>query len=432
MSAPRRNTASQTALQRGAGRPTRVTGMVGMAGALLFTASAAFMAFRRHGAKAAKAANAATPASTRLDEARLRGIIRSSMEAIITIDENQRIVMFNPMAERLFDCPAADALGTSLARFVPERFRAGHEAHVRQFGVTGVSDRQMGGRRILYGLRATGGEFPLEASISQFGDETGKLYTVMLRDISAQVDAERSLQRSHEELRELSANLLSIREEEKSRIARELHDDLGQQLTALKMDISSLELSPGTDAEARAQLRGMQRLIDATVASMRRIAADLRPVMLDDLGLVPAIDWLAIDFTNRYGIDVERRIDARHTIFSRDGATAVFRIVQEALTNVARHAQATHVNLALYLEGERCILRIADDGIGAHERADAGRKSFGLIGIRERAHGLDGSVSIESGIGQGFAVTVTFPLATLQQDEPFSSNPENTEEEPLQ
>jgi PAS domain S-box-containing protein len=408
MSASRRNTASQ----RGAGRPPRVTGVVGMAGALLLTASAAFLAFRR---KSTKAAKAAVPASTRLDEARLLGIIRSSMEAIITIDENQRIVMFNPMAERLFDCPAADALGTALSRFVPERFRAGHEAHVRQFGVTGVSDRQMGGRRILYGLRATGSEFPFEASISQFGDENGKLYTVMLRDISAQVDAERSLQRSHEELRELSANLLNIREEEKSRIARELHDDLGQQLTALKMDISSLELDAGTNAEARAQLRGMQR-----------------PVMLDDLGLVPAIDWLAIDFTNRYGIDVERRIDARHTIFSRDGATAVFRIVQEALTNVARHAQATRVDLALYLEGDRCILRIADDGIGAQERVDAGRKSFGLIGIRERAHGLDGSVSIESGIGRGFAVTVTFPLATLQQDDPFSDNPENTEDEPLQ
>jgi len=431
MSAPRRNTASQPASQRGTGRQTRVTGMVGMVGALLLTASAAFMALRGKGTKA-PIATATPPASTRLDEARLRGIIRSSMEAIITIDESQRIIMFNPMAERLFDCPAADALGTALSRFVPDRFRSGHEAHVRQFGVTGVSDRQMGGRRILYGLRATGGEFPFEASISQFGDENGKLYTVMLRDISAQVDAERSLQRSHEELRELSANLLSIREEEKSRIARELHDDLGQQLTALKMDISSLELSAGTGAEARAQLRGMQRLIDATVASMRRIAADLRPVMLDDLGLAPAIDWLAIDFTNRYGIDVERRIDASHTIFNRNGATALFRIVQEALANVARHAQATRVDLALYLEGDRCILRIADDGVGAHERADTGRKSFGLIGIRERAHGLNGSVLIESGVGQGFAVTVTFPLATLQQDEPFSDNPENTEEEPLQ
>src|SRR5471030_1525861 len=425
MPAPRRNTASH----QGTGRQAHVTGLLGMACALLLTARDALMTLRLHGTKNA---HATAPAPTRFVEARLLGIIRSSMEAIITIDENQRIVMFNPMAERLFDCPAADALGTPLSRFVPERFRAGHEAHVRQFGVTGVSDRQMGGRRILYGQRASGGEFPFEASISQFGDENGKLYTVMLRDISAQVAAERSLQRSHEELRELSANLLNIREEEKSRIARELHDDLGQQLTALKMDISSLELSAATNAEARTQLRGMQRLIDATVASMRRIAADLRPVMLDDLGLVPAIDWLGIDFTNRYGIDVERRIDASHTIFSRDGATAVFRIVQEALANVARHAQATRVDLALYLEGDRCILRIADDGIGANERAGAGRKSFGLIGIRERAHGLDGSVSIESGIGQGFAVTVTFPLSTLQQDDAFSDNPDNTEEEPLQ
>ncbi|CAH2794560.1 MAG: Two-component system sensor histidine kinase [uncultured Caballeronia sp.] len=428
MSGPRHN---NTASQRGTARQTRVTGMVGLAGALLLllTASAASIALRR---KDTKAAHAEPKPSSPLDEVRLLGIIRSSMKAIITIDENQRILMFNPATERLFGCAAADALGTSLSRFLPERFRASHAAHVRQFSVTGVSDRQMGGRRILYGLRANGDEFPFEASISQFDDDNGKLYTVMLRDISAQVDTGRLLQRSHEELRELSANLLNVREEEKSRIARELHDDLGQQLTALKMDIFSLELRAGTDAEACTQLRGMQRLIDATVASMRRIAVDLRPVMLDDLGLVPAIDWLANDFTNRYGIDVERRIDARHTIFSRDGATAVFRIVQEALTNVARHAQASRVNLALYLEADRCILRIADDGIGAHERADAGRKSFGLVGIRERVHELGGSVSIQSGIGQGFAVTVTFPLVALQQDDAFFDNPENTEEEPLQ
>ncbi len=355
-----------------------------------------------------------------LSQARLLGIIRSSMEAIITIDENQRIVMFNPMAERLFGCPAPEALGAPLERFVPERFRAAHATHVRQFGVTGVSDRQMGGRRVLYGLRANGDEFPIEASISQFDDEHGKLYTAMLRDITPRLEAERALQRSHEELRELSANLLSVRVEERSRIARELHDDLGQQLTALKMDVSSLELAPGTDADARAQLRGMQRLIDATVASMRRIAADLRPVMLDDLGLVPAIEWLVNDFTNRYGILVQRRIDDMQTDFSRDGSTAIFRIVQEALTNVARHSHASHVELELRQEAGRCVVRVIDDGQGADERADARRKSFGLIGIRERAHRLNGSVSIETAVGQGFAVIVTLPLAALQDDERLS------------
>jgi two-component system sensor kinase len=354
-----------------------------------------------------------------ISQARLLGIIRSSMEAIITIDKNQRIAMFNPMAERLFGCPSSEALGAPLERFVPERFRAAHAAHVRQFGVTGVSDRQMSGRRVLYGLRANGDEFPIEASISQFDDDEGKLYTVMLRDITPRLEAERARQRLHEELRELSANLLSVREEEKSHIARELHDDLGQQLSALKMDVASLVLAPGTNADARAQLRGMQRLIDTTVASMRRIAADLRPVMLDDLGLVPAIEWLVNDFTNRYGIQVQWQIDGMHTDFSRDGATAIFRIVQEALTNVGRHSRAAHVELELHQEADRCVLRIIDDGQGADARADARRKSFGLIGIRERAHRLSGSVSIETAVGQGFAIIVTLPLAAVLGDTPL-------------
>ncbi len=222
----------------------------------------------------------------------------------------------------------------------------------------------------------------------------------------------------------------SVREEQ-SRIARELHDDLGQQLTALKMHLSSLELAPGTDAHARAQLGGMQCLIDATVASMRRIAADLRPVMLDDLGLVPAIDWLVNDFTNRYGIEVERRMDGMHNDFSHDGSTTIFRIVQEALTNVARHSHAAHVALELHQEAEHCNVRITDDGRGADEHADARRKAFGLIEIRERASRLNGSVSIQTSVGQGFAVTVMLPPAAVQDDERLSDWRETFEDKAL-
>jgi PAS domain S-box-containing protein len=354
-----------------------------------------------------------------LNEARIMGIIRSSMEAIITIDEQQRIVIFNPMAEQLFGCSAMDAIGTSLSRFLPERFRAAHAKHVEQFGVTGVSDRQMGKQRVLYGLRSNGEEFPLEASISQIRDGGAKLYTVMLRDITARVKAESAQRHAREELRELSANLQNIREEEKTRIARELHDDLGQQLTALKMDISSVEqaLDASTAPEVRDQLRGMRRLIDATVASVRRIAADLRPVMLDDLGLIAAIEWLANDFTNRYGIDVERRIDVGETTFATAGATTLFRIVQEALTNVARHAEATLVTLTLRIEESECILRIADNGQGAKRLATSAEKSFGLLGIRERAHMLGGTVSIQTGDGGGFVLTVTLPVQAVQQQE---------------
>jgi two-component system sensor histidine kinase UhpB len=257
----------------------------------------------------------------------MMAIIRSSREAIVTIDEDEQILMFNPMAEQLFGIPAAEAIGTSLGRLMPARFRGAHAMHVRHFGVTGVTDRQMGKQRVLFGLRANGDEFPIEASISQIRDINGKLYTVMLRDVTERVKADTTLKASREELRALSANLQHVREEEKHRIARELHDDLGQQLTALKMELSSVEnmlcdgtsvTEPAIRAQLAAQIQGMRRLIDATVASVRRIAADLRPVMLDDLGLVPANEWLANDFTNRYGIAVETNRVALHTIDAPD------------------------------------------------------------------------------------------------------------------
>jgi PAS domain S-box-containing protein len=372
---------------------------------------------------AASRARATSPRN----EARMLGIIRSSMEAIITIDDAQNIVFFNPAAERIFGVTAAEAVGSPLSGFVPARFRAAHAAHVTRFGATGISETRMGEQRVLLGLRANGEEFPLEASISQIHEDAGKLYTVMLRDVTERVKAENALKQSREELRQLSANLQNVREEEKHRIARELHDDLGQQLAALKMNLSTLEQTlfdgGGTTAVGEGgivdQLRGMRREIDSTVASLRRIAADLRPVMLDDLGLAAAIDWLANDFTNRHGIDVVRRIEPAYTVCSRQSATALFRIVQEALNNVARHAEATVVELTLDTNGPHCHLRIADNGRGmSHVRAgNSHDKPFGLVSVRERAHRLGGSVQIDTAESEGFAITVTFPLQAMQQED---------------
>lgn len=375
---------------------------------------------------------ASPPASgdARLNEARMMGIIRSSMEAIITVDETQKVVIFNPAAEFVFGLSAMEAIGSPLTRFIPERFRAAHARHVDQFGVTGVTERQMGRQqqRVLYGLRANGEEFPIEASISQIRDLSGKLYTVMLRDITERMRAENSLKRSREELRELSANLQDVREAEKTRIARELHDDLGQQLTALKIDLSALAQGLGSAVapDIAARLAGMSKLIDSTVRAVRRIAADLRPVMLDDLGLVPAIEWLANDFTSRYGITVQRHLDTGNTTFSGAAASTLFRIVQEALTNVARHAEASLVVLTLEVGEQHCALRIVDNGRGA--AGDPGDtphrtprdKSFGLLGIRERAHMLNGAVSIDTAPGDGFAICVTFELDALQSEEAAS------------
>jgi two-component system, NarL family, sensor histidine kinase UhpB len=406
-------------------------GAIVLIGALI-AAVCAWLAHRLARVLAARAlAPAAAPPNTdaRLNEARMMGIIRSSMEAIITIDETQRVVIFNPAAEFVFGLSAMEAIGSPLWRFIPERFRAAHEQHVDQFGATGVTERQMGHQqRVLFGLRANGEEFPIEASISQIRDTSGKLYTVMLRDITERLRAENSLKRSRDELRALSANLQDVREAEKTRIARELHDDLGQQLTALKIDLSALEqrLGAAVNDDIAARLAGMTGLIDVTVRALRRIAADLRPVMLDDLGLVPAIEWLANDFTTRYGIAVQRHIHTGGAAFSGAAASTLFRIVQEALTNVARHAEASVVVLTLEVDGQHCTLRIVDNGRGA--QGDPGKTpertrhdmSFGLLGIRERAHMLNGTVDIDTAPGEGFAISITFELDALQSEETAS------------
>ncbi|MGA3951984.1 PAS domain-containing sensor histidine kinase [Ralstonia nicotianae] len=345
-------------------------------------------------------------------EARLAGIIRSSMEAIISVDDAQRIVLFNPMAETLFGCPANHAIGRPLSDFMPERFRGAHEAHVRRFGVTGVSERQMGKQRPLFALHADGREFPIEASISQIEVNGGKLFTVMLRDTTERVRAEAALRRSQEELQHLSDSILASREEERHRIARELHDDLGQRLSALKMDLSLLaaDLQAGEGGEALiAQTEAMQRVIDETIAAVRQISADLRPPLLDELGLVPAIEWIAKNFRQRFGLIVN--VHAQEIPMQERAAISVFRIVQEALNNVVRHADATRVEIEFARLDDMLELSIQDNGRGwsGAPPAPGERKPLGLLGIRERARLLGGQVTIAHTPDSGFRLSVRFP-----------------------
>nr|WP_296225651.1 PAS domain-containing sensor histidine kinase [Ralstonia sp. UBA689] len=348
-------------------------------------------------------------------EARLAGIIRSSMEAIISVDDAQRVVLFNPMAETLFGCPANLAIGRPLSDFIPERFRGAHEAHVRRFGVTGVSERQMGKQRALFALHASGREFPIEASISQIDDDGAKLFTVMLRDTTSRVRAEAALRRSQEELQHLSDSILATREAERYRIARELHDDLGQRLSALKMDISllaaDLQATSGAASALTAQTTAMQRVIDETIAAVRQISADLRPPLLDELGLVPAIEWIAKSFRLRFGLIVD--VHAQEMPMDERAAISVFRIVQEALNNVVRHADATRVEIRFNQLDDTLELSIQDNGHGwsGAPPAPGARKPLGLLGIRERARLLGGQATTTHSPDGGFCVSVRFPAA---------------------
>ena len=342
-------------------------------------------------------------------EARLRGILDSAMDAVITVDESQKIVLFNAAAEKMFACTAEQALGAPLAWLIPERFRASHGEHVRAFGETGVSSRRMGGARIVTGLRSTGEEFPIDASISQLSDAGGKFYTVILRDVTDRVRAHEALARSKDELRELAAAAGKAREQEQSRIARELHDELAQSMSMLKMDVMLIRAATrADDGDTLSRLAKMERQIDATIKAMRRIASDLRPLSLDDLGVFPAIESLVHDFQQRTGIACELAIANPARELGNEQATAVFRIVQESLTNVGKHARASRVEVSLLEEDDALTVTVRDDGAGFD--ASARPAGFGLLGVRERAYLLGGTSTVTSAPGRGTEVEVTLPL----------------------
>ena len=342
---------------------------------------------------------------------RLEGIIHSAMDALITVDRDQRIVVFNESAERIFRCPASGAIGTQLERFIPERFRAIHRDHVNHFGETNVTMRAMGAQIALFGLRADGEEFPIDASISQVTTRGEKLYTVILRDISARKAAEDALRGAHEELRQMSVAMNEVREAERQRIARELHDELGQLLTAVKMDIAWLAARLQPDNTALVQrAEKMRQLVDTTVTAVRRLAADLRPAMLDDFGLMPALEHLLHEFSERTGIPTSLNASSGDVDLGDPLSTSVYRVVQEALTNVARHAEATEVELTVRLDTESVFARVRDNGKGMPTHAGE-IKSFGLLGIKERAHTLGGHSRIYSPPEGGTIVEIAVPIA---------------------
>jgi PAS domain S-box-containing protein len=355
---------------------------------------------------------------TEASEAQLAAIVDSAMDAIISVDEAQRIVLFNRAAEQVFGVGRDEVLGTSLDRFLPARFRAAHRGHIEHFGRTGVTNRRMGDVTTLWALRADGEEFPIEASISQSGASGKRHYTVILRDITRRKQFEDALKASQRELRELSARVLEAREEEKAHIARELHDELGQLLTALKMDLGWLRERLPADPELAARAAEMGALLDRTVGSTRRISADLRPLMLDDLGLADAAAWLVEDFAKRSGVAC--RIDVSEDVqgVSKAVATAVYRAVQESLTNIARHSGAKNAWVVLGATDGVVHVEIEDDGRGIASEDLAKSRSLGLKGMRERIAFLGGSLDIGRAPRGGTRLKLTVPLRGLVTESP--------------
>ncbi len=237
-----------------------------------------------------------------------------------------------------------------------------------------------------------------------------------MSDITPRKTAEENLERSRWQLRALLARLQSLREEERTRISREIHDELGQLLTAIKMDLRWIEkrLAERNDAALNALLdKAVEaaELADTTIASVQKIATELRPGALDTLGLPAAIRQEARRFQERTGVACGAELPEPDGNFSRELATATFRILQEALTNVARHAEATEAVIRLREEPGQVVLEVEDNGRGITSGALADAKSLGLVGMRERAAALDGSLAAEPATPRGTRVTLRLPRA---------------------
>jgi signal transduction histidine kinase len=226
---------------------------------------------------------------------------------------------------------------------------------------------------------------------------------------------EQRLRSSEENLRALAAHLQSVREEERIHIAREIHDELGQALTGLKIDLNGLVKCFDTEEPSvmHEKAKVMALNIDRIIQSVRRIASGLRPEVLDEIGLAAAVEWQAREFQRRTGIRCQVTIPAGFTDPDKDRSTALFRIFQELLTNVARHANATRVKVALS-EGEKLLLCVEDNGRGIKEEQHRGSKSLGLLGLRERVQPFGGSLEIRGVEGKGTRVTVEIPLQVVQ------------------
>jgi PAS domain S-box-containing protein len=260
------------------------------------------------------------------------------------------------------------------------------------------SHRQKGGTMIL-----------VEVVTSRITFRNRPARLVLAKDVTEERRITEQVRESAQQLHELTGRLNNIREEERTRIARELHDQLGQSLTAIKMEIAwAIEKLPNGEPVVTQKMRSAIGMVDATVNIVRRLATELRPAVLD-LGLTAAIEWQAEEFEERTGMECQVALPAHDVVLDQDKLIAVFRILQEALTNVARHSKATQARIILTEQPRDLVLEVHDNGRGM-AADDARRGSLGLLGMRERAVFVGGELTLTSAPGQGTVVTARIPL----------------------
>jgi PAS domain S-box-containing protein len=357
----------------------------------------------------------------RESRAKFEAALANMADSVIITDAEGRFVEFNDAFATFYRFKSKAECARNFDEFASifEVFMANGEPAPREMYAI---------QRALRGEAATGAEYTLRRkdtgeswigsiSFSPIRDKDGAIIgsVITARDITDAKRAEEALQRAEkmafqrQQLQALAERLQQAREEERKMVARDLHDDIGQILTAIKMDMTwAVRHLPRSNDEVRDRLKGSIELINDGVRSVRKICSGLRPGILDDLGLAAAVEWQSNEFAARAGILCEVSVHAGELRLDSDRATAIFRIYQECLTNVARHAEARAVSTSLYRQDENILLVVHDDGKGFNESEVAG--SLGVLGMKERAQACGGSVQVSSSPGEGTTITVCVPL----------------------
>ncbi len=326
-------------------------------------------------------------------EKMLRSIFEFAPDSMITVDAKGKIERVNSQVEKMFGYQPKQLIGQDLSVLMPERYREIHAKHQAEF-MQKPHLRQMGGGIELFAKRQDGTEFPADIILSPIETDHGTIVIAVVRDITRRKRDENSLKEYAERQGELSRRLLKIQEAERRRIALELHDEIGQTLTGLKL---TLEIESRKSAENESIVKA-QSLVNDLMARVRRLSLDLRPATLDHLGLLSAFLWLFRNYSTQTNIEIDfnhQGINSRR--FSSEIETSAYRIVQEALTNIARHAKVKTAKVRVFADEKNLSVSIEDNGQGFDlEQVTASADSTGVAGMRERVLLLGGHFHIES------------------------------------
>ncbi len=342
-----------------------------------------------------------------LSEEKFRALIENSSDVITILNADATIRYESPSIERVLGYMPKEMIDKQACDFVhPDDAPALRETFNEIVATAGVT------RSAEFRFRHRDGFWCVFESFGKrFVDNAGIAVVVNSRNITLRKQAEKELRLSREQLRNHYVHLQTAIEQERTRIAREIHDELGQALTALKMDLAWLDQKMSGHLKAlRSKSQVMLKSIDNYIKSVQRISADLRPRLLDDLGLSAAIEWQAREFHERTGIEYQMTFFPEDIVIDQERSTLVFRIFQETLTNIARHAQATRVRISLQQHERKLQMKVRDNGRGITPEQIVDGKSFGLMGMRERVHPLKGKIKIKGRPGRGTIVFLSMPL----------------------